>query len=93
MSWSPLQRTVLAELDIALYRVAGAQAAVPMQAAAALAEADNAMLVVLAQALGMPLEVLQQDADVVAASGGLRGHAAAKRALWPRLRALKHTQQ
>lgn len=94
MSWDPFQRAVLAELDVALYRVAGA----PVAAAAAHADAaakpippagDSGMLMVLARVLQLPVEALQPYPDVVAASAGLRGSAAAKRALWPRLRALR----
>lgn len=95
MSWDPFQRAVLAELDVALYRVAGAPVvAVAAAHADAAAEpispaGDSGMLMVLARVLQVPVEALQPYPDVVAASAGLRGSATAKRALWPRLRALR----
>lgn len=94
MSWDPFQRAVLAELDVALYRVAGAPVAVAAAHADAAAEpipavGDSGMLMVLARVLQVPVDALQPYPDVVAASAGLRGSAAAKRALWPRLRALR----
>ncbi|MBV2208696.1 MAG: hypothetical protein KUL77_03915 [Thermomonas sp.] len=91
MSWDPFQRAVLAELDVALYRVAGAPVAAHADAAAKPipAAGDSGMLMVLARVLQLPVEALQPYPDVVAASAGLRGSAAAKRALWPRLRALR----
>ncbi|WP_374249161.1 hypothetical protein [Thermomonas sp.] len=78
MSWDPFQRAVLAELGYALYRPA-----------ATLPALDADMLARLARAAAATPDVLQQHADLVAASLRLRGDAAGKRALWPRLRALR----
>lgn len=50
---------------------------------------DDAMLARLAQAARVAPEVLRGHAGIVAAVATLRGDAAAKRALWPRLRTLR----
>ncbi|HWS79080.1 MAG TPA: hypothetical protein VN205_11980 [Thermomonas sp.] len=89
MSWDAFQRGVLAELGHVLY--------LPLQAGAhALpatpGEVDAAMLARLARAAGIEPEGLQAHPDLVAMSAGLRGNAAAKRALWPRLRGLRRTR-
>jgi hypothetical protein len=57
------------------------------------AGADDDMLARLAQAARVSVEVLQSQPDLLAISAQLRGDAAAKRALWPRLRALRRTLQ
>ena len=80
MSWDPFQRAVLAELGLALYQ--------PVPAPGAL-EVDDAMLAQLARAAGRAPAELLQEADVAAGLAGLHGNARAKRALWPRLRALR----
>lgn len=83
MSWDPFQREVLAELGHVLYRLPGvAPAAAPM---------DDGMLARLARAAGLAADALQ--ADIAALAPALRGDAAAKRALWPRLRALRRPLQ
>lgn len=79
MNWDPFQREVLAELGHQLYR----------PAPPTLAAADPAMLARLARAAGMETDELHAQADFAALSLRLRGDAAAKRALWPRLRALR----
>ena len=84
MSWDAFQRDVLAELGHVLY--------VPLQAGMANAptvDVDAGMLARLAQAAGVAVEELQAHADIAAMAARLRGDAAAKRALWPRLRALR----
>ncbi|HQW60205.1 hypothetical protein [Thermomonas sp.] len=86
MSWDGFQREVLAELGHVLYvplhaRQAGAQAA--------MGAIDEAMLARIARAAGVDAEGLRAHADIAGASAGLRGNASAKRALWPRLRALR----
>ena len=47
------------------------------------------MLARLARAAGMAPDALLARTDIAAQSARLRGDAAAKRALWPRLRALR----
>ena len=88
MSWDAFQREVLAELGHVLY--------VPLRAgspAAVMAEADIGMLARLARAAGVDAEALHAHAEIVAAASRLRGDAAAKRALWPRLRALRSSMR
>ena len=87
MSWGGFQRAVLAELGHVLYRLPAAPS-VPVDADVE-AAVDAPMLTRLAHAAGVPLEALLAQADIVALSARLRGDAAAKRALWPRLRALR----
>ena len=86
MSWDPFQRVVLAELGHAVY--------MPLRAGgagdpAAVSAVDAAMLARLARAVGVDADALRLHADVAMASNALRGDAAAKRALWPRLRKLR----
>ena len=81
MSWDGFQREVLAELGHVLYR--------PLDAQAVAIEADADMLVRLARATGIDVDDLHAHADIAAQTMTLRGDAAAKRALWPRLRALR----
>jgi hypothetical protein len=77
MNWDPFQREALAELGHRLYRL---QAPYPV---------DEAMLAVLARAAGIDADALRERAEIAATTTSLRGDAAAKRALWPRLRALR----
>lgn len=101
MNWDPFQRAVLAELGHVVYRqrpgpgeqasvvaaqdASGEGAAPPVQP-----PADDAMLARLARAAGMaPAQLVQRDPGLAALSRQLRADAAAKRALWPRLRALR----
>lgn len=87
MSWDAFQRAALAELGHVLYRLPDAP---PARAAAVdVTAVDAAMLARLARAAGVAREVLLARADIAALSAGLRGDAAAKRALWPRLRAMR----
>ena len=80
MSWDPLQRAVLEELGHVLYRSASAPGA---------CQVDEAMLARLARAAARPPGELLQHPEIMAAIDGLHGDAGAKRALWPRLRALR----
>ncbi len=89
MSWDPFQRAVLAELGLALYRLPGASPAAPVPAVGA--TADAGMLARLARAARVTPEALLAHAEIAAAVARLRGDAAAKRALWPRLRALRRS--
>jgi hypothetical protein len=95
VNWDPFQRAALAELGHVLYRVPGAVSVLPPAgieldaAPAAAGAANDAMLARLARAARVAPEALRGHADIVAAAAGLRGDAAAKRALWPRLRALR----
>ena len=86
MSWDAFQREVLAELGHVPY--------VPWHAAAPAAAAmpgavDAGMLARIARAAGIDADTLLAHADIVATTSHLRGDAAAKRALWPRLRRLR----
>lgn len=93
MSWDPFQREVLAELGHILYRparqagpVTVAQAdAMPTDATAI----NDRLLARLARAALLEPAELRQHADILTAAAGLRGDGRAKRALWPRLRALR----
>lgn len=91
MNWDPFQRAALAELGLALYRLPGSLSPAPMQAAAAGAADDAGMLTRLARAAGVAPEALLAHAEIAATAARLRGDAAAKRALWPRLRALRRS--
>ena len=96
MNWDPFQREVLAELGHVLYRTTTAGADLiagdlplaerPQPAASG---ADGAMLARLARAAGMPVEALPAAFREPAMLARLRGDGAAKRGLWPRLRALR----
>lgn len=89
MSWDPFQRAVLAELGHVLYRLPGGTAASAQDGDDDAAAADSTMLARLARAAGVTPDALLAEADIAAQSARLRGDAAAKRALWPRLRALR----
>lgn len=95
MNWDPFQREILAELGHVVYLQAG----VGMTADARqirgdappfdTTSIDGPMLACVARAAGMTPEALQacfEDMHVIAS---LRGNPAAKRALWPRLRAMR----
>ena len=84
MSWDAFQREVLAELGHKPYALAGAASP-----AAPAATVDAGMLARLARAAGMDVEALHAHAEISATASRLHGDAAAKRALWPRLRALR----
>ena len=82
------RRWLLAELGHVVYRQAGSAALVDAEAVIGAAMIDTPMLAHVARAAGMTPEALQaciDDINVIA----LHGNASAKRALWPRLRALR----
>ena len=87
MSWDAFQREVLAELGHVPY--------LPLRAQAAVADIDleididAGMLARIARAAGIDADALLAHVDIVATTSHLRGDAAAKRALWPRLRRLR----
>ena len=83
MSWDAFQREMLAELGHTLYRTTDPQVALVE------VEVDAGMLARLARAAGVDAEALHAYADIAAMSASLRDDAAAKRTLWPRLRALR----
>lgn len=88
MSWDPFQREALAELGHVLY--------VPLRAGPASArevDVDAAMLARLARAAGVAADALLANSGIAELTTTLRGDAAAKRALWPRLRALRRPLQ
>ncbi|MGV8922205.1 MAG: hypothetical protein ACOH1L_02505 [Thermomonas sp.] len=88
MSWDPFQREVLAELGHVVYRQAGTAVAndAPVGDAAMM---DTPMLAHVARAAGMTADALRACIDDTNVIAGLHGNASAKRALWPRLRALR----
>lgn len=88
MNWDPFQRAVLAELGHALLVPVGPRGHAGSPAAAG-SGVDRAMLAKLARAAGVEVDVLLAHADIARASAELRRDAGAKRALWPRLRALR----
>jgi hypothetical protein len=89
VSWDPFQRAVLAELGLPLYRLPGASSPPLTQASVAATAGDPGMLARLARAAGLAPDALLAHAEIAAAAARLHGDAAAKRALWPRLRALR----
>lgn len=82
MSWDAFQREMLGALGHEVYRLAGAEpaAAAPAVDPAALTPLQRAVL----RAAGN-----RDPGPLLAAAGALRADPAAKRALWPRLRALR----
>ena len=98
MNWDPFQREILAELGYVVYRRAGVALAshaetVPIDSQAIDAvSSDDLMLLHVARAAGMTSEALQACIEDMQVIAGLRGNASAKRALWPRLRALRRQQ-
>lgn len=88
MRWDPWQREVLEALGHVVYRMA------PAESSAAQAQrvlpADDALLRALLRAAAR--DAVTDDAEAVlraAPLASLRGDPAAKRTLWPRLRALR----
>ncbi|WP_374383698.1 hypothetical protein [Thermomonas sp.] len=87
MSWDPFQREVLVELGLVAYQPVTQRT--PAMAIPA-GESDATMLARVARAAGLAPEALQASAPAIAAAcAALAGDAAAKRALWPRLRRLR----
>ena len=94
MNWDPFQREVLAELGYVLYWQAGTADFVDVEvksdaAMAGVGGSDSPMLVHVARAARMSTQALQACFDDSHVISSLRGNALAKRALWPRLRALR----
>lgn len=94
MNWDPFQREVLAELGHVLYRTSlatteGLSGDLPIAEPATAASPDAGLLARLARAAGVAVEALPATVQDPAALAGLRGDSRAKRALWPRLRALR----
>jgi hypothetical protein len=88
LSWDAFQREALAELGHVLYA--------PLRAGpdgARAVEVDAVMLARLARAAGVEADALLAYPDIAGLTATLRGNAAAKRALWPRLRALRRPLQ
>ena len=82
MSWDPFQRTVLAELGHVLYRPV--RLAIP-----GTVQVDDAVLAKLARAAGLEVDDFTQRFGDLGQLAVLQGDARAKRALWPRLRAMR----
>lgn len=88
MSWNPAQRAMLSAMGYTLYRPAGAPVAESPAVAATGALPEGPLLKALRRAArrddlaGLPLPPWDQ----------LRADAAAKRALWTRLRALRRAR-
>ena len=96
MNWDPFQREVLAELGHVLYRRTAAIAeALPDDVStldpprAVPTSPEAAMLARIARAAALPAEALPAALRAPDALARLRGDGPAKRALWPRLRALR----
>jgi hypothetical protein len=93
VSWDAFQRQVLAELGHALYLPHAVAEPPRVQPATALSvqpvtAGEHPMLARIARAAGVPVPRLQLLAPDLAAQADSMD-AAAKRALWPRLRALR----
>jgi hypothetical protein len=84
VSWDPFQRAVLAELGHVLYRPV--RLAVP-----GAAQVDDAVLARLARAAAMDIDDFTRSFGDLAPLAALHGDARAKRALWPRLRAMRRS--
>lgn len=84
MSWDLFQRAVLAELGHVLYRPA--RLAVP-----GAVQVDDAVLARMARAAGLEVDDFAGRFGDLAPLAALQGDARAKRALWPRLRAMRRS--
>ena len=84
MSWDPFQRAVLAELGHELYRPV--RLAVPSAV-----QVDDAVLARMARAAGLDVDDFARRFGDLAPLAALHGDARAKRALWPRLRAMRRS--
>lgn len=95
MSWDPFQREVLAELGHVIYRQAGIASSSDVEVvhidapAVDAAMSDNPMLALVARAARVSTDALQASIGDLQLIADLHGNASAKRALWPRLRALR----
>ena len=79
MSWDPFQRAVLAELGHVVYRPVAAQGV----------QVDDAVLARVARAAGLAPDDFSRQFGDLTPLAVLQGDARAKRALWPRLRAMR----
>lgn len=84
MSWDPFQRAVLAELGHVVYRPV--QLTVPGSV-----QVDDAVLARMARAAGLDIDDFTRRFGDLAPLATLQGDARAKRALWPRLRAMRRS--
>ena len=84
MSWDPFQRAVLAELGHELYRPV--RLAVP-----GAVQVDDAVLARMARAAGLDVDDFTHRFGDLGPLAALHGDARAKRALWPRLRAMRRS--
>ena len=82
MSWDPFQRAVLTELGHELYRPV--RLAIP-----GAVQVDDAVLARMARAAGLEVDDFARRFGDLAPLATLHGDARAKRALWPRLRAMR----
>lgn len=89
VNWDPFQHEVLVELGHIVYRQAGAAAANETEIVRDSMAIDSAMLIRAARAADMSPEALQACIGDMHLIASLHGNALAKRALWPRLRALR----
>lgn len=81
MNRDPLQRVVLAELGLTPYRWIGSDPGV---------ELEPALLRQLAAAAGVSVEALAAERELLALAGAMGRDPQRRRALWWRLRALRH---
>ena len=89
MPWSEEQQRLLRAMGYVLYERAPMSAAVPASAPGAMAAEADAPLARLLRALQAAAS--GQDVSWIGDLAMLRGDARAKRALWPKLRALRRT--
>ena len=80
MSWDPFQRAVLEELGHVVYR--------PPLAAQGV-QVDEALVARVARAAALGIDDFTRRFGDLSPLAGLYGDARAKRALWPRLRAMR----
>jgi hypothetical protein len=88
LSWDAYQRVVLRELGLEVYALPHTSAAASIEIAQPAAR-DADMLARAAKAAGLQPQALLAQLDLHTILPTLRGNAAAKRALWPRLRTLR----
>lgn len=86
MNWDPWQREVLAELGHVVYRVASSESRAEAEPAA---PAEDALLRALLRAAACDADDAVALVRTLPPTAQLRGNPAAKRTLWPRLRALR----
>lgn len=89
MSWNPQQQAMLAAMGYTLYRPAGAAMPLPAAEAAVAAPASAQSVARLMQALQRAAGGRDLSGMVLPPLDVLRSDAAAKRRLWPELRALR----